>query len=110
MIKKEPADHVLFNVKFANRDDEAIAIYQNQIIAIGSIPHIFSNYRGFEDYNAQGFKIEFRDQSPIEINQIADGLVVFQSTSSENSIIWEIVNGNCIARNTDLLDPHWDDH
>jgi len=110
MIRKEPADHVFFNVKFSNLEGEAIAIYQNKVVAIDSIPTIFSNFKGFEDYNAQGFFIVNKDESQIIVGQIADGIVVTKLVMNTKSIIWEIVGGKCISKNIDLLDPHWDDH
>mgnify|MGYP006924540711 CR=1 FL=1 len=110
MIRKEPADWVFFNVKFPNKDQEAIAIYKNKVVEIGSIPFIFSNYRGFKDYNAQGFSIANRNTDYIELNDLADGIVVFKNELTEANIIWEMSNGSCISRHTELLDPHWDDH
>lgn len=114
LIKKDPADWVFFNVKFSHNSHEAIAIYKGKIVDIGSIPYIFSNYRGFKDFNAQGNPISFSDSQSVEIGQKAHGLVVYKENQanliSKSTIIWEIVQKDCIERNTGHLDPHWDDH
>lgn len=114
MRKKDFADIVFFNVSFSDKEDEAIAIYKGKVLAIGSIPYIFSNYRGFADYNAQGFYIRHVHNQSIEIGEKAHQIVV---TTKEdvtnllpNQILWEMVGENCLERNLDHLDPHWDDH
>ena len=110
--KKDRADWVFFNVSFENTIHEAIAIYEGIVIAIGSIPYIFNNYRGFKDYNAQGNAITNVNHTEIKLQAKADGIVVYKTGTSPNkqTIIWEIVGNDCQAVNTNLLDPHWDDH
>lgn len=114
MRKKDIADAVFFNVSFLNKNDEAIAIYQGKILDIGSIPYIFSNYRGFIDYNAQGFYIRHLNQKSIEIGESAHQVVITTEQNTTNilpsKILWEIIGMNCIERNLNHLDPHWDDH
>lgn len=114
MQKKDLADTVFFNVSFSDKSDEAIAIYQGKILDIGTIPYIFSNYRGFVDYNAQGFYIRNLKENSIEIGESANQIVITTqqevSAISSEQILWEIVGENCVERNLNHLDPHWDDH
>lgn len=112
MIKKDKADWVFFNVIFANHRHEAIAIYKGKVIDMGSIPYIFNNYRGFKDFNAQGNLITNLHNNVIDINEPADGIVIYKPSEKaiENTIIWQINGSECQPKHTDLLDPHWDDH
>ena len=112
MQKKERADWVFFNVSCRNNDHEAIAIYKGIVIDMGSIPYIFNNYRGFKDFNAQGNFIMHSQAKSIEIGKLANGIFIYtgQNKPAAENIIWEIRNEDCIIRNTNLLDPHWDDH
>lgn len=114
MRKKDAADTVFFNVSFSDKSDEAIAIYQGKVLDIGSIPYIFSNYRGFIDYNAQGFFIRQVNGCSIEIGQKAHQIVITTVEDSHqitgDTILWEIVGENCVERNLTHLDPNWDDH
>ena len=110
MEKKHRADWVFFNVQFLNRDDEAIAIHHGKVIAIGSIPYIFSNYRGFIDMNAQGNPIINEHFPFIEVGQNSDGITIYTEHPEEQFTIWQMEGPNCISKNLDLLDPDWDDH
>lgn len=114
MQKKDAADTVFFNVSFSDKDDEAVAIYQGKVIDIGSIPYIFSNYRGFIDYNAQGFFIRQLNEKSIEIGEKAHQIVITTEQNAKcilpETVLWEIVGDSCIERNLTHLDPHWDDH
>lgn len=109
MELKEPADWVFFNITIPKQKAEAIAIYQSKIIDLGSIPYIFSNYRGFQDFNAQGNKLGMLTKEEISTGNSANGLVVYVGDYPvDQSIIWEIVNGKCITKHEELLDPNWD--
>lgn len=107
MIRKEPADIVFYNVSLSDSPAEAVAIYEGVIVGIGSIPFVFSNFRGFIDYNAQANHM-LNNLHHIEVGQRAHGLQVCSNESKE--IIWEINNGQCMEKGIHLLDPDWDNH
>lgn len=112
MQRKEPADWVFFNITLPDSPHEAIAIYKGTIIAIGSIPYIFSNYRGFQDFNAQGNCIGMLTDNDIRVGESGHQLVVYLKNNpiTKDTIIWQIEEQDCISRNIHLLDSEWDDH
>ncbi len=111
MQRKEPADIVFYNVKFNNNAHEAIAIYNSQVVNMGTIPYIFSNYKGYKDYNAQGNFISNKNKEVIEIGDNATGIIIHsQQELSEESTIWSVCSNGLQEGNIDLLDPHWEDH
>ncbi len=110
MQRKEEADWVFFNVIIKGVAVDAVAIRNGKIIAMDTIPYIFSNYKGYQDFNAQGFAIGYPDDRRLEIGGLVDNLAVYADEYNENQIVWKMKGNELIRKNEALLDPNWDNH
>jgi len=119
MERKQEVDLVLLNVKPPNANGtDAIAIKDGFIVALGTIPYVFSNYKGEEVFNGQGNRIfnsseevvdvAFLDTATtnIQVKDIANLYLV----SKEQKLIAHWSGKNQLYLDDSLLDPEWDDH
>jgi|GEM_PF-6450302 len=123
MERKIEVDLVLLQFEYAADEKiEALAMKNGAIIDFGSIPYIFSTYKGHSLFHGQGNPILFFELNDYEVRvnnvaKIETGcrhpfgiLAPSQDKADRSHVIAYWRNGLLEHEDKSLLDEHWDDH
>lgn len=107
MERKEVVDWVILQVALEGHEGtEAIAIKDGYVVALGTIPFVFSNFKGDEVFHGQGNTLCPINGFTIGLKQTFHAQLVDQ----DKAIIATWEGSKRTFFNEELLDPHWDDH